>query len=984
MLIGRKKEQEWLEKALERSSLLCLWGEAGIGKTFLLRHWPQLSAYKVQWVLHHPYRTFLDTLNFTFECNYQSLEAFLSGECAQWSQKLLVWENLHLLPEASLGIFLGHLQIFSGKHVLMARAPLAIPIPALKLELGRLTLAEIKEMRPNEAQSLFDQSQGHPQKLGELLAQVDLQHSSTRSWEELPPQEKEMLLALQLLARPVKLPFIQQIWNISRECLDTLIQEAFLEFQGNALSSLRDQGSKILAPAMLSSVRQKIWQLLSLDPEAGPLERLLHALVLNDEHLVHQTLQAFPVAVDSLDSYNPKLLRSFLERVRALKKVSVALTHLAARAYFILGERAQSVALLKNYFNQHAQNWDEAHQKLGVEYVQLLCRQENFKEALDFIDQNFAYMGPAERRLLSIEKAVAYLSSGASQRQEGEQILQRLLKDLEAMTDENTKAVKAQASFQLARAYYHQNQLAQAKQFFLPAARIFKDIGRPYFAAISDFNLAWIALRSGEITELKTIIEELKKTTALYGYAILSSGLELLEAKLLRLNLRADEALGLLETSLKRMGEAAPPQVLIDIYLEKSRVLDQLGLIHLAQETLAQVERFYVKKDPSPELKILRIKIQCHHLSLEEARDIWSTVEDIPQEDFLREQFLLGLGEEVPLAQAFTSLALVKLSVALSQLMAGLKAEDEDKVVGMLAELDQILLQVPGPLLEKAALRLLEATLTKNEKERASLLSQAKLELARSQADDLVKGPLEAWWLALESGTDPEESLKFKKATLGAREKWQLWWRPFREQEASQLMMISKEGKKAVKDLAQLKKAKGVLLLEDRHEVWFNGKLQHTLIGRHQVRKLLSLLMEAYPAALKKEELATVLWGESYNPLTHDVRLYTAASRLRDFLPENIILNTSEGYQFNGEYNFRLVKAQKRGAEKHRLETLILETLSAFHKNGQSWVGRKVLKESTGASDSSLKRALSKLLGESLIIRQGSGAGVKYAPGKAF
>ena len=357
-------------------------------------------------------------------------------------------------------------------------------------------------------------------------------------------------------------------------------------------------------------------------------------------------------------------------------------------------------------------------------------------------------------------------------------------------------------------------------------------------------------------------------------------------------------------------------------------------------------------------------------------------------DDFILRYLVRTQSEEVPseFLKTIELYPLGRLAIHEAQLKAALENNETDVAWKAASDLDRLLGTISEPIEERIALYLVQTSLSKAESERSYHLDRAELELKRLGKDEQVKFPLDAWFSALKDRQGlPSERDAWKKATPADAERWGGWWKDLFAHSEDKFIVITREGRREVDQLSDVPRDNLLFLRDDLGDVSYQNKSVTEFQRRHALRKLLAVLLEQSPGALGKEELVTKVWGEIYHPHVHDPRIYTSVQRVRTLIGKAECIETWEsGYRWNPKLSFTLVRRtraspQNQAEGNQRLLTLITEFLTEISSSGQAWVSRSDLVTRTGASEASVKRALTVLLDDGRVIKKGAGRSTSYA-----
>jgi DNA-binding winged helix-turn-helix (wHTH) protein/tetratricopeptide (TPR) repeat protein len=1018
MFNGRKSEIAWLERMSLLGPTVVISGLRGVGKSALAQHWCQQKGSLFQWFMAHKFHSLEEECETILGVDsLSSLDKALVALKKSWNDNdIIIWDEFHFLKDKDKNALISFIERYwqDKKHIILSDeevklSPLS-PIPQLKLApLSQEELKEWIEVLPRELikeeisfEEVYKKTSGLPLLVHIWLHTQDFDSSyATLVLEDLGENEKELLWALSLLSRPIEkaeIVGLLDVYKVSSSFLETFQKKLLLQKTATGYFSVADF-LIIYAKNELGEKRhfieKKLTSFLLAQKRKDKVEILTHAL---STHSISFVLEVFgengllKITPEDLDHYSTKVLSELSEIFSEIPQENInnetllaSVCRLRLRTLFLLGKRqeAKEISSLVIEHLSDTSKKEESVQRLSLEYIQLLNRMGLAQAAIEMISKIYGHTSSPVKEFLDIEKNVAYISS--VQKDEiikAKENLKALITKLSLnyIQEHEWDLALAHGYFQLARAYYHLYEFQEAGENFSKAQSIFSKLNLTYFDLVCQLNLGWVYFKLSNWGPFDEITEKASHTAHTYGYTFLLSGLELLAAKKNRYFLRPKSAYENIERSLKLLGEAPPSSVLHDILIEKCRVAIALGRMDLVEETFLKIQD-QISKHPqlkrSKNFELLCCELDSLKDNIEKSLDHWEKIERNPYDEPVYEFYRLVHGLKVE--GKLGDLPLIKLAKKSYDLIHALKKNDEDEAWEKLASLESLIKESEGLEGEKIALALIEASLVKDGKRKKEFLQVAQKFLLNWQASDEFKDPLAAWFDSLKGNTSLEEHPLWKKSLSGIKAKWGPM-RPASSHSSEKFRLISKKGEKSTNKFDHYRNRKALTVIEHLNEVWFEGVSIEKITGRHQLRKILVVMMQSYPKAVRKEKLASVVWGESYSPQIHDSRIYTSIKRLRELLgDESYIVNTEEGYFLKKSLNFYLVQPKKAlGSGNHRLETLIMEALESFSKRGQGFVSRSILVDATSASEASVKRALSSLLSKSWITRQGQGRSVRY------
>lgn len=174
-------------------------------------------------------------------------------------------------------------------------------------------------------------------------------------------------------------------------------------------------------------------------------------------------------------------------------------------------------------------------------------------------------------------------------------------------------------------------------------------------------------------------------------------------------------------------------------------------------------------------------------------------------------------------------------------------------------------------------------------------------------------------------------------------------------------------------------------LQSGKWDVWINetdGSIQVNrkkapLSGKGVLQNLFRFLVKHNGRFFTKEELATFVWHEKYNPLAHDTRIYTSMKRLREVLTKvgagSWLLMQSGTYALKGGLRYCVIQTFDELAALSDRHRWILEFVKA---NGV--INRTLLARLQNISPSLAKLDLKQLADRNFLKKVGSARSTQY------
>ena len=999
MLIGRKSDQEWLQRQMRLSRLILLTGLRGVGKTHLVRHFLQSQGIKFLWFTAERFKDLPELLGHPDT----SVEAALEKGSERWrNHDLIVWDEIHLLPPSARRPLLSFLknspylptQIFLSDEELQEASDASADLVHRRLQ--PFSAAEIREyseaveirLAEGGIEELMQRTGGLPLLLRLWAQEQDSPGSfKNRLVESLSAEELDVLGFASMINRHFSSHELSTVTGRSWDVCESLRRKCLLEQAPGEI------GTTCCVPGY---VRGLVLQTLSREARQD-LSRRICSLMTEPslEHCLHALRSEMPALIESALSTSlidrlEHLGREDLQDIASLLKdtprgelgteARLITLRMELRALLLLGNREQAIQTGETEAAQLEASGGLASKSAEyflVELIQILNRSGQSSRARAWI----AKSPNVNASLLQLEQAASWMPGEPKRAQE---ILEKVL--ARGALNEMTLP-QAQARFQLARAYDLQQVPERAEENYRAALIGFRQADKPYFAAVTLLNIGWIVLKAQRWDALAKIRQELAPIAIRYGYLYVQAGLELIEATEARLHLQYGRALQKAESALKRLGASAPLLARFDAQGEYIQVLIALGLYARAKASLDEFTRTLgpgLESTLKSRLAELGQEIASPRMTSEE----WLESHDPSTEtsEILCQQRGLDLKNAKSPTAPLAQLAQLEL-----QLTRTLQDQGADEAWPLIARMERLLEQTPEPMAEKIALLILQALLVREENQRAPLLDRAELELKRWAADAEIQAPLRA---LLDCARAPQSRpIKLNayplwaKALPGLRERWKRWLVGSLKTERSPWLLITPSGHKELDEEPTRDPQVTLQIFEHVAEVFWKGKRVSEFHRRHALRKLLALVIEQGEAGADKSAIATVVWGESYDPRIHDARIYTAVQRLRSLLrTPDAIQSWSGAYRWNPALPYRLVRRQRPAGDASvvavsdtRTQGLIIQALERSTQGGRLWIARGELVAATQSSEATVKRELSKLLSASLISRQGQGRGVVYS-----
>ncbi len=967
--IERQIVSNWLNSVGSR--LIHITGLLGTGKTSLIRHHLSQGQRKAKW------HTCVRILNISTILGSKdaSLEEALEAAAKTWTGfDVIVWDDLHFLkPDVRYQI----IQFLKGlggeqKHILISEenlsAEVGFEVPCFVLP--GFTQNEVEEFLQKNKSNLeplpvFKKTGGVPLLL-QMILQTGGQELDPEIWiQSLGAGAEQALRVLALLPEGLERSMAEKI-HPDLEAWDELLRKNLISRQEGLYvphAALFRVFEKWSAAETQRKLADQILQL----PESARFHRLTRFRLslssqqpgaFSDAILQVSNSDIEGLSAQALSHYQNLIIKA---KARCQGECLYRLIRLELASQIYLGERKQAVKLIQeDLVPDFFENLSEEKLFLGYEAIYWLMRSGQAALAAVPLSLLINKAKSPVKQLLAIEQALPFVASEPAR---GIEILNRALANLHLIEDAKIRAsAEAQANFLMATAFYAMENYEQARLHYAEARKKYQTIHNPYFAAFCSLNLAWIFFYQRRWFDFQSEVQDLKETIRQFGYRYLEVGVYLLEALLRFEEGGESEALRLVSRAEAQARQMQIKKAWEDAALEKIKILLQLGQQSQAHQLLEELKTSYGANDSRrAQLKILE---NFEDATLDQLMDLFAKPSDI-KDPFWKNQFLRK-GSVIPEWQAVTPREqLLAAELALAKASA---EGDAGLYQQALMKIEHGLERFPEPNAERIAL--LCARLQGSPDTSSELLQMAEMEISRWPSQSKDKKILQEWLSFLASSKKDRKNLKLAK-------RWSAWVFQMPQQGEEYTVFTASEKTKQTEKPEPLKT--GLHIDEAAGEILLKGKKVKEFSNKPVLRQILIQLVESFPTALSKAALSAAVWGESYSPQVHDSRIYTSVQRIRTLLKTDVIENWEQGYRLSAKMPFQLVRTpQIKARSEDRIQSLVLEALRKRSKLGDGWMKKSDLLEMVGTTDSTLKRALSTLLEQSLIQREGQGPAVKY------
>lgn len=976
--VNRKYVSDWFENSFRTSSIAHLTGLLGVGKTAATRHYlksqNKLGTEAVKW------HTFVKALDITAILGFEgeSLESALLQASQSWKiGTVCVWDDVHLLkPNVQYALiqFLKN-QDSPAQHVLISEESLTqflgFEIPTLVL--GGLSLDEFKTFMSHETsnmdqETLFQKTRGNLLLIQMGLRTGEFQLNIKSLTSGLSNQAQLMFTTIALLPEGLPLKMIDTLqWN--QDVVDELTRRHLMAIDEGRMR-ISAFSSATLENYLMTQDLSPCLALLSKYQDQLGLSRFSQwRLLLRSQKKIQ--VENFPVLEPSeLENIPIDILESDLKQMSQIEfapnsAIESQKLRLQLASLIYLGDRKAAMKWLDSTSLEWAPKTPEHRLWFLFDAVYWRNRSNEIEKASTVASQLVNQAQAPLKQFLQIEMALPYVEIDPPRALE---TLHRVQSQIEKLEEGRVRAeLSASAEYQIATCYFNQENFKLAQAHYEKSKIIYEGLKKTYFAAFALLNQAWCHYHLREWQKFESSLEELKKIVLQFGYRYLSVGLDLLEGLLAVENLRESDALRLFSLAEHQTRKFTMRKPWQDAAFEKAKLLTEIGQFGKAMSLISELKPQLSKADTRQ--KLIEVLEKFESLSQEELRDLF------PEGSTSLDAFIrrcLRMREIIPPPVGELSLKDQVLECELGIRQAA-RARQQSVYHSAVLRLGSALEGVHEPRFERVGYYCVQATLQNSEEEKQHLLEMAELELARVISEASDKRALNAWIECLRKGTSLKVHNDFKNLPHFTQVRW-LSWEFVSSETKEAFSLIGPQGTK-FSDEPPSPLTSGLTVDETRGDVYWRKKKIAEFSKKPVLRQILIRLLESYPESLSKPALSSSVWGESYSPLVHDSRIYTSVQRIRQLLKADTIENWSLGYRIHPELDFILIRStQPQARSEDRTQSLILQAL----KKRKSWMKKAELLEATDSTDSTLKRALSVLLEEGKIERQGAGPAVQY------
>jgi len=1013
MFIAREKEYAKLKQASLLGSSLFIRGAKGMGKTQLISHFSKKEKKEFMWISLDKLRSLEEVLSFELmaqglnNCEDKSVEWLLKMISSKWQNyDAIVWDNINFLSQKYQNLLINFVlsspnfpkQIFVSDMSMNDDVFIEVP----RIDLGPFSSEEVllflkegsgEDVKEDVLEGAISKTGGVPLLLNLfMLSEGTIDSYWKKQISELSDTDKLFVSCSAIMMRPMNTEEACNILEIDSidELLLKLQTKLLLTPQSSAQSLevtryMATYAMEEFDESLIIEARKRVTSCLTTqEQEKTSIETIFHTLSSNNQELIQEYLtKDNKFLLPELESKSSdfvtelsELCKKTLESFAWSEHIETIIHRYLTKSLFLIGAREEALGFMEKYFSKYHVIKDLKIQGiyLALEYAQLLNRSGHFDKALTFSRSIIPHTRQLLNILARVEQNTALLNINID---EALPLFEKLYFDAKKLESEDLeyKMAIAQLCFQYGRCLYHLERMEEAEELFITSANFFDEIGNPYFASVCNLNLAWVLIKSHNYNKLTEIIKSVSEFCKQFGHDYVSAGLYVIDARKDRFHLKLETALRKINNAIKLLGEKAPFFPRKDTLVEKIKILLQLGRRNEAQELLSLLVKIGDKHKYSEtqEYQKTKFEIDIWDKDLEEELEGWKLFEYGDFEENTRVTYSLQLGEEPNVQPAFLTNPMLKGFFYEGMILDNLKKGEKDKAWGYLTKWEKLISPINETSEQKVLFKLLIALNSdekeNNQKEFLNILNEAGFDKKVSEA-----------YISCIKGLEKPENAKWERCYSRDRYRFKIIQEAFIDQEVGRYFKII-PGKKTLVDKAEAKLKKDFILIDDIGELWHGGKVKEELSGRKKLRDLLALFMEVSPKPVGKIEIVPALWGEIYDPFTHDSRVYTSIQRLRKIIGlDDILLNQEDGYSWNPKYSFVLYKRRSNEGKQtgNRNQALIIKVFEKFKEQGDELLSRKILVDATGLSESQIKRELGELLEKLLIERSGQGRGVKY------
>ncbi len=966
---GRSTELKWMKRTIKLDSQMCVYGPSGVGKSLLIFHFLRQNGYKF------------------ISKDYSELNGI--DEKIMESYSVIHWNCDAHFPDGQsvLNKFPNHFHIFECQRNVSRLGMPTLYIEPLSKKEALIYLTEVDGDLSNEEKHLLYQKSGGNFKYIKKLILEELNSIEVDETKAVSPSAKRIFKYCALLNRPVTRDELEQL-NSTWESDLHEVKERFLlrvveEDSYQVTSFMRQVYLFNKTPEEVTKAYQWLMGLKLIWNTGNPLEELTVSLFSKDIESFEEVLRSFHFdEINALDNELLIALKTSALDLRSVIGQSLQLERFLMHIMYTLGEKTEAVLIGRERAEELSRkgslNLDE--QSHVYEYIRCLNRLQKHDEAYFICKQVAGASKGIYATLFLIEMGI---SRGSKEYEKALSAFQRAVDSTSGQSGNEWLKAKAFASFEMARIYDWRREFPKAIEFYESAKELFYSIKSPRYVLVISLNISWIYLKIMNWKQFEVSQKQLFSIAGEQCNNYVLAGAHLIQSIYHRYFLEPGKSVHHAQLCRRNLNDKAPLEAQFDLLDIEFSTYFLIGSRDLAKKSLEQMKNLVGEESPlrlQQRLKSFELRFSSVELNVEDFEQKWreSWGDEEVAHNQLFEFLQLGIYRVSETAEEdLKKYPLGQLRLIEFDLVKSMQETEDEFTWSLLADFESILHGTSEAMAEKVALNILQFHL-QGESNR-DFLDNAKLELIRWGCDEQVKRPLKAWIEGAERNCDPRDLSIWKKSAIGDRHRWSGWFNKFFKAKTEEFSMTTNEGSHF--SSAPLIIDQGVTLRTDFNELYLDGNLHNAFLKRHHLRKIIGELMKAYPNALEKEALASLVWGEEYDPIIHDARIYTSVQRIRKHLGDSDYVQSLEsGYRWDPRKPFCLVKSESQNtALLKRTQKLILQELENRKRRGEIWVSRSQIQQVTQCSDATLKRELSYLLGQNRIQRQGRGRAIVYS-----
>lgn len=1015
-LIGRKDDLKKLKQGYLLGANVFIHGPKGTGKTSLVSTFESGEDKTLFWIVADEKRSIDEVIVTEIEIYQDKKVEYRSFESLIRQLKIhlkkfdsIVWDNFHLIPEVYQSLILEMISSPSEKnhHIIISASNFKNEIEYSDLKTIHLSNFSHDEMvlffkefecdyDESSLYDIYNKTSGNPYLLNLfILSDGDISSHWKKQYRILNEQEKRFVRFLSLLNRPLKIDQVDAdlLNNVSLKSLTSSMLVNKLNGEDEVEVRLRKHD---LIVDDKEITENKLWNSSRLDIinfldkfEDNQFEKLYHLLFTDRVYDVRDL--AIEVTRDSLHKLEFKninfvnklseMCESFLISHPLEEITQTTMSRILARCLFLLGKRSKAIGLMKTYRDrfQNLNSYKIQAKLLMLEYAQQLNRYGKYEESLSVVKDFALKTEGSLNAMFQIEQCTALINIQTDQ---ALHLFKKLLSSIEVIDDDSHeyRLAKGELYFQFARCYYNLDKMDESKDMFEKAILQFQTLTKPYFLLVCKLNLGWIYLKKQEYESTNIVIEDALSQSVSFGFNYVSAGLNLVAAKVARHHLEFEESLKKVNLAAHLIGEDAPFEPKKDIMMERVRVLLHLGR---RSEASTYLEKLCESKNSndfkkSIDYKKILFETSIYNLDLVKEVDGWLSFKYDEYEESHRDLYLLQLNQIEDDVDVTPKSKLQKMMFLLGEAHQCLLKKDTGSLWGHMQKLIPMF-DFNHDKNEYAAYVKLLLVLSDSALDvdlRDQRLNELKEDIKSFNVDEEIK---EVITTTINNIIAPNSSL-WKKCTKRDTYRYQLIVEAFTDHSLAKYQCITNDDQYFCNEYI-IDKSVDFIFVEELGELYFRGKLITDFIKRKKLRLLLSAFLSVRNKILGRIEIVPIVWGEVYDPLIHDSRVYTSIQRLKSVIGKNdILMNHEGGYSWNPKYSYKLFKKRTLSTKEAntRNETLLYEVFKSFSRKNDPFLSRKTLVQATGLSESQVKRELSSLLEKGLIRKTGSGRSVRY------